>query len=84
MPRFYRGATLTQIKEARRLGDPRKRDLAPTVLDFGPFRVKLARHDGVVVNAQPEYEDVVAAATALGQPVKAVLADAVAAIRMWS
>jgi uncharacterized protein (TIGR00299 family) protein len=46
--------------------------------------VKLARHEGVVVNAQPEYEDVVAAATALGRPVKAVLADAVAAIRMWS
>ena len=48
------------------------------------IRVKLARHESVVVNAQPEYEDVVAAATALGRPVKAVLADAVAAIRMWS
>ncbi|HKE71864.1 MAG TPA: nickel pincer cofactor biosynthesis protein LarC [Nocardioidaceae bacterium] len=48
------------------------------------IRVKLARHEGIVVNAQPEYEDVVAAATALGRPVKAVLADAVAAIRMWS
>ncbi len=46
VPRFYRGATLTQIKEARRESDPRKRDLAPTVLDFGPFRVKLARHFG--------------------------------------
>jgi pyridinium-3,5-bisthiocarboxylic acid mononucleotide nickel chelatase len=48
------------------------------------IRVKLARHEGVVVNAQPEYEDVAAAATALGRPVKAVLADAIAAMRMWS
>jgi hypothetical protein len=43
--------------------------------------VKAARLDGVVVNAQPEYEDVVAVATALGLPVKAVMADAAAAAR---
>ena len=42
-------------------------------------RVKLARADGTVVNAAPEYDDVVAAAAALGAPVKAVLAEAVAA-----
>ena len=43
-----------------------------------PVRVKLAHVDGVVVNAQPEYEDVAAAATALGLPVKVVLARAAA------
>jgi len=42
-------------------------------------RVKLARSRGEVVNAVPEYDDVVAAAAALGAPVKAVLAEAVAA-----
>jgi len=42
-------------------------------------RVKLARSRGEVVNAAPEYDDVVAAAAALGAPVKAVLAEAVAA-----
>lgn len=41
-------------------------------------RVKIARLGGVVVNAVPEYDDVVAAATALGRPVKAVLAEAAA------
>jgi 4-hydroxy-3-methylbut-2-en-1-yl diphosphate reductase len=46
VPRFYRGDTITKIKEARRVMDPRKRDLAPTVLDFGPVRFKLARHFG--------------------------------------
>jgi uncharacterized protein (TIGR00299 family) protein len=41
--------------------------------------VKVARSDGRVVNVQPEYDDVVAAATMLGRPVKQVLAEAVAA-----
>lgn len=41
--------------------------------------VKIALLDGVVVNAQPEYEDVVAAAGRLGRPVKLVLAAATAA-----
>ena len=43
--------------------------------------VKLARHDGVLVNAQPEYDDVARAAQALGRPVSDVLGDAVAARR---
>ena len=43
--------------------------------------VKLARHHGELVNAQPEYDDVVRAAEALGRPVVEVLADAVAATR---
>jgi uncharacterized protein (DUF111 family) len=44
-----------------------------------PVHVKLALHDGRVVNAQPEYDDVVRAAEATGRPVRDVLADAVAA-----
>ena len=43
-----------------------------------PVAVKLARHDGVLVNAQPEYDDVARAAAALGRPVSAVLAEAIA------
>jgi uncharacterized protein (DUF111 family) len=45
--------------------------------------VKIAVHQGRVVNAQPEYDDVVRAATATGRPVKDVLADASAASRAW-
>lgn len=41
--------------------------------------VKLARLDGVVVNAQPEYDDVVRAAKVLDRPVVEVLAEATAA-----
>lgn len=45
-------------------------------------RVKLARLDGAVVNAQPEYDDLVSVAAATGRPVKDVLAEAVAASRL--
>ncbi len=44
--------------------------------------VKLARHHGELVNAQPEYDDVVRAADALDRPVSEVLADAIAATRV--
>ena len=43
--------------------------------------VKVARLDGVVVTAQPEYDDVVRAARALDRPVREVLAEASAAAR---
>ena len=45
-----------------------------------PVRVKVAELHGEEVNAQPEFEDVAAAAEATGRPVKAVLAAAVAAV----
>jgi hypothetical protein len=52
-----------------------------TSVDVGghTVRVKLAHHRGVVVNAQPEHDDVAAAAGALDVPVKVVLARAAAA-----
>jgi uncharacterized protein (TIGR00299 family) protein len=45
------------------------------------IRVKIATLDGVPVNAQPEYDDIVAVATTSGRPVKVVLAEATAAAR---
>jgi uncharacterized protein (TIGR00299 family) protein len=58
------------------------REIRTVEVDGEPIRVKIARHEGVVVNAQPEYDDVAAAAAALGRPVKTVLADAIATVRM--
>jgi pyridinium-3,5-bisthiocarboxylic acid mononucleotide nickel chelatase len=43
--------------------------------------VKLARHGGEVVNAQPEWEDVARAALDLARPANDVLAEAIAATR---
>jgi len=46
VPVFYRSPIIARVKAARRVTDPRKRDLSPSVLDFGPVRFKLARHFG--------------------------------------
>jgi len=55
------------------------RDTVTVEVDGRPVRAKLARADGRVVNVSVEYDDVVAAAAALGRPVKAVLAAATSA-----
>lgn len=54
------------------------RGSATVLVDGVEVRVKTALLDGLLVNVQPEYEDVAAAAARLGWPVKAVLAAAVA------
>jgi len=46
IPEFYRSPIITTVKQARRLGDQRKRDLSPSLIDFGPVRFKVARHFG--------------------------------------
>lgn len=46
IPTFYKSSVITRVKRARQMQDPRKRDLVPTVLDFGPVRCILARHFG--------------------------------------
>ena len=46
LPHFYHSPIISVVKQARRATDVRKRDLAPTLLDFGPVRFKIARHFG--------------------------------------
>ena len=46
IPIFYTSPVISRVKKARQMQDPRKRDLLPTVLDFGPVRFILARHFG--------------------------------------
>ena len=58
-----------------------ERRMRTVVVDGHVVHVKLALHDGMVVNAQPEYEDVARAAEATGRPAKDVLAEAVAESR---
>jgi hypothetical protein len=57
------------------------REMTAVDVDGQRIAVKLARHDGVLVNAQPEYDDVARAAATLGRPVLDVLNDAAAASR---
>ena len=57
------------------------REMVAVEVDGRSIDVKLARHDGELVNAQPEWDDVAAAAAALDRPANDVLADAIAATR---
>jgi uncharacterized protein (TIGR00299 family) protein len=58
-----------------------EREVRTVPVDGHPVRVKVASLDGEVMNVQPEYDDVVAAARASGRPVKDVLAAANSAAR---
>ncbi|MBS1911290.1 MAG: 4-hydroxy-3-methylbut-2-enyl diphosphate reductase [Bacteroidetes bacterium] len=46
IPIYFRSPIISAVKAARRDADPRKRDLSPTMLDFGPVRFRIARHFG--------------------------------------
>ena len=46
VPVNYRSLLISAIKKKRKEGDRMKRDFAPTLLDFGPLRIYLARHFG--------------------------------------
>jgi 4-hydroxy-3-methylbut-2-enyl diphosphate reductase len=46
IPEYYRSSIISPLKEFRRKRDKLKRDFTPTVLDFGPVRVLIARHFG--------------------------------------
>lgn len=59
------------------------REMVAVEVDGRRVAVKLARHDGVVVNAQPEYDDVARAAAELDRPVADVLAAATALARAF-
>jgi hypothetical protein len=57
------------------------REFVEVDVDGHRVSVKLARLDGALMNVQPEYDDVAAAARALDRPVKDVLAEAAARAR---
>lgn len=46
VPVIYRSPLITAIKNRRKQQDRMKKDFTPTVLDFGPLKILLARHFG--------------------------------------
>lgn len=46
VPNIYRSELISAIKNKRRLEDKLKKDFSPTLLDFGPIQIYLARHFG--------------------------------------
>lgn len=46
VPVMYRSPLISAVKKARKERDRMKKDFAPTLLNFGPLRIYLARHFG--------------------------------------
>lgn len=46
VPEFYKSTIISRIKSVRKSLDPKKKDSAPTVLNFGPVSFLIARHFG--------------------------------------
>ena len=78
---IYRQTSTIGVREHHVGKDALDRELTTVSVDGHDVAVKVARLDGEVVNAQPEFDDVAAAATALGRSVKDVLAQASALAR---
>ncbi|MEX0905206.1 MAG: 4-hydroxy-3-methylbut-2-enyl diphosphate reductase [Balneolaceae bacterium] len=46
IPAMFRSPIIRKVKEAHKITDPRKKDLAPTELNFGPVTFLIPRHFG--------------------------------------
>jgi pyridinium-3,5-bisthiocarboxylic acid mononucleotide nickel chelatase len=68
-----------RIHEARRVC--LQREIVTVETEYGAVRVKVARHDGQVVNAAPEYDDCARLAREKSVPLKQVMSAAQAAYR---
>ena len=77
----FRETSAIGVREQRLDKHALDREMSSVDVEGHRIGVKLARHEGAVVNAMPEYDDVARAAAAVGRPVADVLADAVAASR---
>ncbi len=52
IPAMYLSPIIRTVKESRQILDPRKKDLTPSVLDFGPVRFLIPRHFGFCYGVQ--------------------------------
>ena len=77
----FRETSTLGLRETRVDKHALDRELRAVEVDGRQIRVKLGLRRGEVVNAMPEWDDVAAAAAALGRPAKSVLRDAHAAAR---
>ena len=75
----FRRTSTIGVRETRVGKTALEREMRSVTVDGYDVAVKLALLDGEVVNAQPEYDDVARVAAATHRPIKAVLAEAIAA-----
>jgi len=69
---LFRETTTLGVRSTRTRRWVVPRETREVQTEYGPVRVKLARSEGQVVNASPEYEDLKAIAEKTGEPLKTV------------
>ena len=72
----FREATTIGVRYREMVRERLDRAHVTVATPYGPVRIKVARRDGAVVNAAPEFDDCVARAAERGVPVKDVQAAA--------
>jgi uncharacterized protein (TIGR00299 family) protein len=77
---LFRETTTIGVRFDLMRRDTLERESHDVAIEGGSVRIKVATRRGVVLNAAPEFDDCVRIATATGQPVKAVQAEA---LRAW-
>ncbi|CAA9393979.1 MAG: hypothetical protein AVDCRST_MAG32-2533 [uncultured Nocardioides sp.] len=78
---IWRHTSTIGVREVPLAKHALEREMVEVEVDGHAIDVKLARHDGEVVNAQPEWDHVARVALALDRPANDVLAEAIAATR---
>jgi len=80
----FRQTSTIGVREIAIVKHALDREMQTVTIDGHVVQVKLALHQGILVNAQPEYDDVARVAEATNRPIKDVLAEATAASRSIS
>lgn len=75
----FRETTTIGVRYAEMQRECLEREAVTVATPFGPVRIKLARRNGEVLNAAPEFDDCVRIAADTGRPVKDVQAAAMKA-----
>jgi hypothetical protein len=77
---IFRETTTIGVRYRDMMRECLERETKTIVTPFGPIRFKLALRGGELLNAAPEFEDCVRAATATGKSIKEIQA---AATKAW-
>jgi uncharacterized protein (TIGR00299 family) protein len=80
---IFRETTTIGVRYREMTRECLDRETVTVTTPFGPVRFKIARRNGEILNAAPEFDDCVRLATTSRRPVKEIQAAAVRAFQDW-
>ena len=78
---IFRESTTIGVRYREMTRECLDRETQTVTTPFGPVRFKVARRNGEILNASPEFDDCVRLAAENGRPVKEIQAAAIKAFR---